>query len=252
MAIKLILTAIIVVLSTVVFLLVQVLITLNGKELVPAPPGHAPYHCGKAGPALSFLVIGDSTAVSVGGEYDKGIAVSAAQHLGRTYQVSMVNLAVSGATVPEVCRDQLPLIRSKNPDIVLISAGANDVTHFTTSARIRASLVKIIAVIRTKNPRAQIVVTGSPDMGSIPRFPVPLRWIAGMETGRVNRVFARLVADDNLIWAPIARDTGKIFAQHRNYFAADNFHPNGQGYAVWVPVINRALDKAVAKLNQDR
>ena len=47
------------------------------------------------------------------------------------------------------------------------------------------------------------------------------------------------------IFAHIADETGKTFLEHPEYFAADKFHPLDEGYAVWVPILNAAIDKAL-------
>ena len=47
--------------------------------------------------------------------------------------------------------------------------------------------------------------------------------------------------------APIAERTGPSFRKDRTLFAADRFHPNARGYALWIAVINDALDAAIAR-----
>ena len=88
-------------------------------------------------------------------------------------------------------------------------------------------------------------LTGAPDMGAIPRFPQPLRWLAGIRTTAVNRPIQAVIQDKKLTFAPIAAKTGSVFRQNPGLFAADKFHPNSEGYQLWTPVINAALDEAL-------
>ncbi len=100
--------------------------------------------------------------------------------------------------------------------------------------------------LRKGDCKPRIVVTGSPDMGSVPRFPWGAKQLAGLRTRQINTVYARIVAHNNLTFAPIAAKTGPAFSADPTLFAADNFHPNARGYALWIPVVNDALDKAQA------
>jgi acyl-CoA thioesterase-1 len=223
---------------------IEVWMALSGPRLHYVDPKYAPLHFGTSGPALTYLVLGDSTAAGQGGDYRTGIAQSTARHLAQTHRVTMINHAVSGATAEDIVRDQLPQIHGLKPDLVLISLGANDVTHFTKNGELRVSLETIITQIQADRPDARIVLTASPQMGSVPRFAQPLRWFAGTQTARINAVFADVIREHGLTLAPLADRTGPIFARDPSLFAADKFHPNDRGYAVWIPVLNEALDEA--------
>lgn len=199
---------------------------------------------GADGPHLTYVVLGDSTATGVGADYESGIAVSTARELGRTHAVTMTNLAVSGARTHDVLRDQLPEAERLRPDVVLLSVGANDVTHLTRIRSMQADLGEIARRLRAASPAVRIVITGSPDVGSPPRVPRLLRGIASCRTKQVNRMFRREAGSLGLVFAEIARETGPLFRRDRSLFAADRFHPNERGYAVWAPVLDEALARA--------
>jgi lysophospholipase L1-like esterase len=201
-------------------------------------------HLGVSRPALSYVVMGDSTAAGVGAEYDAGIAVSTSRELARRFRVTMVNVAVSGARMRDVRALQLARAGQLKPDVVLISAGANDVTHLTSIASMREDLRIIVAGLRAANPNVRIVITGSPDMGAPPRVPRLLRGIASWRTRQVNRMFAAEAAAQRLELAPIAETTGPLFRRDHSLFATDRFHPNVRGYATWLPALNAALERA--------
>ena len=195
----------------------------------------------------TYVVMGDSTAAGVGGTYDRGIAISTAAALQQRHPATMANVAVSGARMDDVRKLQLPQVVRLRPDVVLISAGANDVTHLTRVERMRDDLRAIVSALTAANPDVNIVITGSPDMGSPPRIPRLLRGIASRRTKQVNRMFRAEAARLGLTFAPIADLTGPMFRSDRTLFAADRFHPNDRGYATWIPVLNEALARAVAK-----
>ncbi|HEY0157590.1 MAG TPA: SGNH/GDSL hydrolase family protein [Thermoanaerobaculia bacterium] len=194
-----------------------------------------------SGPALTYVVLGDSTAAGVGGAYDLGIAVATARELAARHTVELTNFAVSGARMRDVRERQVAAAARLRPDVVLLSAGANDVTHLTGVGSMRDDLRAIVQSLTAANPKVRIVITGSPDMGSPPRIPWILRGLATSRTRSVNRMFREEAARLQLEFAPIADVTGPMFRRDRSLFASDRFHPNDRGYATWVPVLNQAL-----------
>ena len=194
---------------------------------------------------MTYVVLGDSTAAGVGAPRDAGIAVMTARKLTGRRPVTMHNFAVSGAKTADVLRDQLAGAEASRPDLVLISVGANDVTHLTSVGSVRRDIEAIIARLRAANPRVAIVITGSPDMGAPPRIPRLLRPIAAWRTKRLNRMFESVAAARGVTFAPIAADTGPSFRRDRSLFADDRFHPNARGYATWLPTLDRALEAAL-------
>ncbi len=207
--------------------------------------GTPPLSLGTSGELVRYVVLGDSTAAGVGAAADDGIAVLTARHLALTRRVTMRNLGVSGARMRDVVEQQMPEAEAFRPDLVLISAGANDVTHLTPIPSMRRRLRDAVGRLRAANPAVRIVVTGAPDMGSPPRIPWGLRWVASLRTRMVNRMFVAEARKLNLVFAPIAERTGPLFRRDRTLFDADRFHPNSRGYATWAAVLNEALTVAV-------
>lgn len=196
-------------------------------------------------PTLLYLVLGDSTAAGVGGEYREGIAVSTARHLAASRHVEMKNLAVSGAQVSDVLEEQVPRIDGFVPDVVLLSVGSNDVTHLTTAKSLERDLNAIVDRLVALNCEVEIVLTGAADMTTPPRIPRLFRGLAEWRTNTLNDVFGSVAEDRNLTFAPIAKKTGPLFARDRGLFSEDEFHPNTRGYQTWIEVINPALDRAL-------
>ncbi len=226
-------------------LVVETLLALRGPQVAFVPPSPAPTTLG-SGPRLEYVVLGDSTAAGQGAAYDRGIAMATARHLARTHRVTLTNLAVSGARMSDVEASQLPAAARRRPDVVLISAGANDVTHLTRADTVTQSLEAVVQSLRAANPEVDIVVTAAPDMGSVPRLAQPLRAVAGWRTGQLNGAIEDVVERRELVLAPIASRTGPAFRRDAQLFAEDRFHPNAEGYATWIPVLTDALDRAVS------
>lgn len=202
------------------------------------------------GSALQYAVFGDSTTVAQGSAYDKGYVRATARYLAdRGYAVVLHNFGVSGARAADIPARQIPRARKQaiRPDIALVAVTANDVTHLTGLHAMETNLARSIELLRSLNPDVQIILTGSPQMGTIPRFPQPARYLAKVRTGQVNGMIRRLAAEKQVLFAPIADKTGPLFAAHPEYYAADLFHPNEGGYATWTPVLTDALNTALDK-----
>jgi lysophospholipase L1-like esterase len=162
------------------------------------------------------------------------------------HRVSWANYAVSGARARDVFRLQIPKALVDKPNVVLIAVGANDVDKLTSPGRVTDELRQCIEALRTANPKVAIVLTGARAMGTIPHFPQPIRWYAGVRTANLNKAVIQLTKETHTTFAAIAEKTGSTFREHPEFFAADKFHPNAHGYQVWKPVINHALDAALS------
>lgn len=200
-----------------------------------------------SGEPLTFVVLGDSTSAGQGGSYESGIARSSAEFLARSNKVTFYNFSVSGARINDVLNKQWPKAEDLKPDVVLLSAGANDVTGRTSLKKVSADFDNLIGKIIKANCDSKIVLTGSPDMGSIPRIVQPLRAFAGAQTKRLNKAVDTVAEKYDISRAPIAEVTGPVFRQDRTLFAIDKFHPNDRGYQVWLPVLTGSLQTALSQ-----
>ncbi|MEJ0073472.1 MAG: GDSL-type esterase/lipase family protein [Candidatus Saccharibacteria bacterium] len=163
----------------VLFALWQVLyVTLHYTASVPAPDIPRGTERLGSGPALSFVVMGDSTSIGQGSDYAHSIARMSAEYLAHDHSVSLTNVGVSGARVADVLHGQLAKAVALRPDVVLLAIGANDVTHLTSLGSVRTNITAIISQLQAADPRIHIILTGSPAMGTVPRFAPPTQWLA--------------------------------------------------------------------------
>lgn len=237
----------IVILVSVTVLVNVIIISTNGEN-VPAPEIERSEVIVGNGEELDYLILGDSTTIAQGGDYSEGYVVKTAQKLAEEYTVTYANYGVSGARVNDVLQEQLPNVSNDFiPDLVLIGVGANDVTHLTSLGSIQNDLNEIINILRDKNQDVTIILTGSASMGDVERFPQPTRWLAGVRTGQVNKVFKQVSEKQGVVFAAIAEKTGNQFRQNPDYFAPDKFHPNNSGYQEWTDVLNKVIATTLSR-----
>jgi lysophospholipase L1-like esterase len=233
------------VLALLLFVLAEFLIVKYNAPSISVPKiPRGPEVLG-TGPALTYVVMGDSTSVGEGADYSHSYALASTEHLVENHKVKFVNVGISGATAKSVLDVQLSQAEKYKPDVVLLAVGANDATHFTSGKSIQASLQKIVEGLKQANCDVRIVVTGSPAMDTATRFPWPLKQLMGLRTRQVNDAFASVITRDDLTFAPVAVKTRAAFLADPTLLAADKFHPNARGYALWKPVVNQALDEAL-------
>ena len=182
--------------------------------------------------------IGDSTAFGTG-VVDGADGVAA--RVARARDERVVMLAVSGATLAELRRDQLGRVDAAEPDRVYVSIGSNDVTHLTTKESFADGYAALLAALPSA---VEVVVLGVPDMGSPPRLLQPLRAIAGFRGRELDAIVRDAVADAHAArtapttYVDIAGRTGPAFRRDPGrYFADDRYHPNAEGYRLWAQAV---------------
>ena len=222
-------------------LVIEVELARRGENL-PDEPFELDGRLGTgAGAPLRVVWLGDSTAAGVGADdADGALPRQVASRLDRPVDLSV--LAVSGARIDDVVDRQVADVRDLAPDLVVISIGANDVTHLTTSDHFFNAYAKVLDAIPGG---VDVVLLGVPDMGAPPRLAQPLRHFAGVRGGTLDARVQELARGRDLGYVDIAGGTGPEFRQHPELFSADRYHPDSSGYEVWadevVPVIIRRL-----------
>lgn len=199
---------------------------------------------GSSAKPVEIVWLGDSTAAGVGTSNEEGgMARQVARRLGRPVQVH--NYSVSGARIADVRDQQLPKVLADNqhPDLVLMSIGANDATHLTSTGSYTEAYEAVIGAVPAG---ADLVVLGVPDLGSTTRLAQPLRAISSVRADQLGAVSRALAYRHDLAYVNIGAQTGPAFrADPTRLLASDGYHASDAGYAVWteaiVPVVQWQL-----------
>ena len=204
----------------------------------------------RPGAGRRLVWLGDSTAAGVGASTPAGAlptrvadglagAGGSAADGPSASGVSVAVLAVSGARVADVLADQAPKVAGLQPDLVLISVGANDAIHLTGRGAFRHTYEELVRALPSGVP---VVLLGVPDMGAIPRFAQPLRALSGWRGRNLDAEVRWVAARTGAVYADIAGPTGPPFRRHPGrYFAADDFHPSDAGYGLWADAVLKVL-----------
>jgi lysophospholipase L1-like esterase len=224
-------------------LAVEVQLARHGPDLPDDTPLDHDGRVGPPGDPLRVLWLGDSTAAGVGAsDADHAMPRRVAVALDRPVEIT--SRAVSGDRVADVVARQLDGIAATDPDVVLISIGANDVTHLTSRDDFRSTYERLVDRLPE---RALVVILGVPDMGAPDRYLQPLRSIAGLRGRQLDDVSRAVARDHGAVYVDIAGQTGPTMrSDRRRYFAVDRFHPSDDGYALWADAVLDELRPALA------
>ena len=205
----------------------------NGRAIAAQSAGFArDYFVGEAGaPTFTYLALGDSTAAGWGAAtlettYPYEIARAVAK---RGIRVRVVNAAVGGATTHDVAASQLAAISKVQPDLITLSVGANDATHFTSPDEFRRDLATILSSLEQSKART-ILVADTPDMFLAPALPLPIA-AATSRWARAQNAILRASTRDSRVQIVELYERGKL--RSPELYAADRFHPSASGYARW-------------------
>ncbi len=196
-----------------------------------------------SGPNLTYLAMGDSTAAGWGAgdlesTYPHRIASAIA---ARGFRVRVVNVAVGGATIAQVRREQSAALQRERPDLVSLTVGANDATHGTSKPDFEREMRLLEADFAAS--RAQnVLVANVPDMFLAPALPYPFAALCGKRARALNTVL-RLRQTLPKLHIVDLFGAGKLdYRRDASLYAADLFHPSDRGYALWARLFIAQLE----------
>lgn len=199
-----------------------------------------PYQQQPAQPVLALLVLGDSTAVGTGASDSRR---SVAGLLGQAHpRLRIDNQARDGARLGEVPAQLAAALRQAGAadadmrwDVILISAGGNDVIRGSAPAQLAADLDAALVAARARlRPGGLLLLQPPGNVGNAPFFLPPL---AGLMSQRAlalqaaaQAAAARHGAQYVNLFKPPEEDP---FVQRPGLNASDGLHPSDAGYQVW-------------------
>lgn len=230
----------------------QIWLAANGDYLSGHPGYRVEATVGRGdAPPVRLAVLGDSTAAGVGATSEARslpvqVAVRVADATGR--RVRVVGYGVSGARTDTVRRLQVPRLAGRRFDVVLVVAGANDVTHATPPWVLRRRTIALLDALARTHPDAGLVLAGIPEFATVPAFAQPLRALAGAYADVLRGVQHDVArARDGVGYVDLAREAGPRFVGRPASMSPDGFHPAALGYGFWADALAPAVVDALAR-----
>lgn len=194
---------------------------------LPEPEGPRTGRTG-AGPPLSLLIIGDSSAAGVGvARQQDALSGQLTRRLAQRFDLRWRLQARTGATTGSTLAD-LATAKPEPFDVIITALGVNDVTRllpYPLWLRRQRALLERLRLLY--GPR-RIYVSGVPPVGSFPLLPDPLRWTLGRQALRFDQGLAALLhGTSDAVHVPFD------LPMDPSLMAEDGFHPSARLYAVW-------------------
>lgn len=203
------------------------------------PSGAGPVDIPDADP-LRFAVLGDSSAAGLGADSVAelpGVALARGLAEEAARPVRLTTFARVGATTLALA-DQVDqvLAPAPSPEVCLVIIGANDVStrlRVATSAELLGEQVG-----RLRRAGVRVVVGTCPDLGAVRPIPQPLRSVARRWSTALARQQHLAVLRAGGYPVPLGDLLSSEFlARPRDFFSADQFHPNAAGYDAAVSIL---------------
>lgn len=195
------------------------------------------------GRPLRVAALGDSTltAPGVGDASEVWVAEVCRRLSAATSRpVELHSFGVGGATAAQVAATQLREAVAIEPDLALVSVGANDVIRGVRWSRLVAELDRIVGGL--VQAEAIVITSGVGDLGSIPRLAPPLRHMATALGRRADRAHDVVTARHGAIKARQWIWASAEFRTRPDIWSLDRFHPNREGHMIWAEVCWEALE----------
>jgi lysophospholipase L1-like esterase len=197
----------------------------------------------KTGPIV-YVALGDSTGAGLGAVDGGYVSRLFKRLLEQRPGSELANLCVSGADTTALLRNQLDKGVEKNPQLVTLGIGINDIGHGISVEQFAENYESILSTLKEKT-QAQIVVTNIPDISSAPMLPSSLRSEYHEQIVTYNQRLEEIANRHGVTVFDIYSVTTRELPSHPEYFSRDGFHPSDAGYELWAlemwPTVARAV-----------
>ncbi|MEO9326429.1 SGNH/GDSL hydrolase family protein [Gordonia aurantiaca] len=190
-------------------------------------------------PWRRFVVMGDSVAAGTGDPWPGYEDVPWADRLAATMSevrpdLAYLNTGAFGATIDQVRREQLSTVLDFEPDLIHLSAGANDLLSGADLDDVEHDLDTLCAVLAASGAQLSMFTLADAFTDRLVRFRPTFAAYADI----VRRVAAHHGAILTEFWAHPAR-------LRDNWLSADRIHLTKAGHAVVASEMTRSLSRAL-------
>ena len=187
---------------------------------------------------IKYISIGDSYTIGNGvspfGRWPNVLVKNLNQ---QGIEINLIaNPAISGFTVRDAIRLELPAVAQLKPDFVTVLIGANDSFSGNPASAYQNDLIELLDKLQPilTNPKNIVLIT-IPDYT---RSPAGLPYQAGNQSAIIeqyNQVIKEQAAQRGLMVADIFPVSQTMISAED--YIDDGLHPSAQGYAKWEKVI---------------
>lgn len=178
-----------------------------------------------------ILILGDSTAVGTGAT---SVQDSIAGRLMYDFpHAQITNLGKNGGLIRDVS-EQIKQVSDQKFDLIIISAGGNDVVSLTRKKAIYAHLGFILKeALQMSNGRVFFLLYNN--IGDAPIFPGFVRYFLKKRCKNIQNHIEKITYTMRVSLVEVFPDEkNNPFLKHpETFFAEDGIHPSSLGYKLW-------------------
>lgn len=178
-----------------------------------------------------ILILGDSTAVGTGASSPEDTIAGRLAHDFPHSQV--INLAKNGGLIRDL-RTQIDRVKNETFDMIIISAGGNDVWHYSSLSKMRTILEGVLADANTISNHRVIFLLYN-NIGSAPIFPAFIQFFLKRRCIRVQQLIKFVATRSRVPTIELFTEEAHnpFLKNPKELFASDGIHPSSRGYALW-------------------
>jgi lysophospholipase L1-like esterase len=176
--------------------------------------------------SIVFAALGDSTTVGIGDPMPDGTWRGWAAQLASSLQLTLHNVAVSGARTADVAATQLPAALALRPDLASVVVGVNDTLRdrFDATEISRAVSTTVAALT---DAGVLVLTARLPDPGRMFGLPAALARPLARRMAAVNAITEAVAARYGTIHVDVATHP---LTYDRRMWSVDRLHPGERGH----------------------
>lgn len=235
------------ILAVLALVLFAPLLLLQGWHLrrhaIRLPPAQGPRRGVEEGasPALTVLILGESTAAGVGANHHgESLAGQLAKALGKRLarEIRWEVAGQNGLTAARTATELLPRTTIHEAAMVVLALGVNDTLALRTPRRWLTDLQRLIALVQKQYRPRLVAISAVPPVGRFVAIPQPLRTVFGLVAQSLDLATRRAFSDRrDVLYVPLPID----LQNEERYLSIDGFHPSAAGYAVWAGLLAETI-----------
>lgn len=200
-----------------------------------------------SGSPFRMFVAGDSAAAGFGASrFESSFAGRIARRLAERHDVTYRNVSVSGARMADLLNQTLP---EERQDLIILSAGSNDLLHFTGTDDLERSTRRVLGRYLPKTRR--LVLVGPGMIHEAGADPLVLRPLHRLWRDDYVEALRRAAAAEGAEYVDPARGAGELSRSELEATVSevDHFHLSDEGHRWWALEIAETLDRPSGSLS---
>lgn len=188
-----------------------------------------------------YVAIGDSTIEGIGASTREKSFASLIFAFLRTQfkQVEFYNFGKRDSRVKDVIDQQLSHAIAKTPDLIILSVGANDIKHRTSTKTFEKYFSELLTTLKNET-QAKIVINTIPDLSLLSIIPRPIRFYCKWIVIRFNQKITKHSKVTGAVLIDTYRQS-KIVKGLKELVSEDGIHPSDDGHALWAQNIIKQI-----------